>query len=69
MSSPMNLYEAFRSLKMFENIKVQAWFPNGRGSIRLREKDTENELIFSLKDRNEWCLETKAHYILRMKGR
>lgn len=67
--SPMNLYQAFKSMSTFEKIDVQAWFPNNRDSIRLREKGKTDELIFTFKDKGEWCLETKEHYISRVKGR
>lgn len=66
--TPKYLFEVFRSIDYFKNLEIEAWFPNNHDSIRLRTKHGVEELIFSVPHSNEWCLETKEHYISRMKG-
>ena len=67
--TPKYLFEVFRNMTFFKNIEIESWFPNNSESIRIRVKNTHEELIFSVKRNKEWCLETKEHYISRMKGR
>ena len=67
--TPKYLFEVFRSIVYFNDLEIEAWFPNNNDSIRLRTKHGAEELIFSVPRDKEWCLETKQHYISRMKGR
>lgn len=36
---------------------IELWFPNGKGSVRVRLKD-RSELIFTYNDSKRWRLET-----------
>lgn len=41
---------------------VEAWFPNGKNSIRVRMKD-RREFVFTYNSKNCWCLGTVDMFI------
>lgn len=47
--------------------KVDRWFPNGKNSIRIRQKDHQ-EFIFTFQDKNHWKFETLENFMTGLKG-
>jgi len=45
---------------------VDVWFPNGKGSIRIRLKKLSEEFIFTYVNDKEWSFETIAYYLNRL---
>lgn len=37
--------------------KIDAWFPNGKGSVRIRHKSGQ-DYVFSYHDKHNWSFET-----------
>lgn len=42
--------------------KVDAWFPNGKGSIRIRQKNKQN-FIFTFNGERDWKFETLDSFL------
>lgn len=42
--------------------RVKEWFPNGRNSVRIRQKN-EQEFVFTYLSKNDWRFETIDSYI------
>lgn len=47
--------------------KIDVWFPNGKNSIRIRQKNGQ-EFIFTYYNQKDWRFETIASFLKRMKG-
>jgi len=47
--------------------KVETYFPNGRNSIRVRQRNGQ-EFIFSVNGPKEWKFETVDQFLADMKG-
>ena len=47
----------FVELFRIQEESIEVWFPNGRGSVRVRLKD-RSELVFTFNDSKRWRLET-----------
>lgn len=62
------VYKAFTKILPFYLEKTAIWFPNGKGSIRIRMVD-KSEFIFTIIDSNEWCFETLGHFLRRKERR
>lgn len=45
---------------------VEVWFPNGKNSIRIRQKNKQ-EYIFTYTNPKEWKLETKDSFLNHIK--
>lgn len=45
---------------------INDWFPNGKGSIRIR-LDTFQDLIFTYTNEQHWSLQTVDSFICQMK--
>lgn len=47
---------------------IKAWFPNGKNSIRVRQKN-EHDFVFTFNNHDDWKFETIKSYINNtMKG-
>lgn len=58
-------FELYFSFYAGEN--VATWFPNGKNSIRIRQKN-RTELIFTYDGKDDWRFETAKSFINSMKG-
>lgn len=47
--------------------RVDVWFPNGRNSIRIRQKNGQ-EFIFTYHNQKDWRFETITSFLNGMKG-
>lgn len=47
--------------------KVDAWFQNGKNSIRIRQKNRQ-EFVFTFHDKNNWNFETIDNFVSRLRG-
>ena len=47
--------------------KVDAWYPNGRNSIRIKHTDRQ-EFIFTYNNPRDWRFETVNSFLNRMEG-
>ena len=47
--------------------KVEAWFQNGKNSIRIRQTNNQ-EFIFTFSDKGNWRFETVESYMKGLKG-
>lgn len=47
--------------------RVDVWFPNGRNSIRIRQKNGQ-EFIFTYHSQKDWRFETVTSFLNGMKG-
>lgn len=47
--------------------KVDAWFQNGKNSIRIRQKNHQ-EFVFTFHDKNNWNFETIDNFVSRLRG-
>lgn len=56
------IYEIFESYLPGIAKDVEMWFPNGKGSIRLRKKNKE-EFIFTYKNSKDWSFETVDSFL------
>ena len=61
-------------MKWFENYfpdysgdRIDVWFPNGRNSIRIRQKNGQ-EFIFTYHSQKDWRFETITSFLNGMKG-
>lgn len=56
------IYELFKMLFPMYEYNVTEWFPNGKGSIRVRlEKNMD--FIFSYKNNKDWKFETVNSFL------
>lgn len=62
-----NILEIFQQRFFDLYSQVKEWFPNGRGSIRIRTSDKQ-DFVFTYYGEKDWCLETLDRYISNMKG-
>lgn len=61
------VYGYFKDYLPAQAEKADVYFPNGKNSIRIRNKDG-SEFIFTCLSPKDWCYETLNIYIKRMKG-
>lgn len=61
------VYEKFKELFNIEECDVDTWFQNGKNSIRVRNVN-KVVFVFSYEDDRDWCLETEASYINKMRA-
>ena len=61
-----DVFKAFMEISRTTEQDIEAWFPNGRDSVRVRLKN-KKELIFTYDSPNYWRLETKGAYLTDMK--
>lgn len=58
------IFDIYKMLMGDKHTDVETWFPNGKGSIRVRLKDRQ-EFIFTYKDHKKWSLETVDAFLER----
>lgn len=46
---------------------VDAWFPNGKNSVRVRQKNRQ-EFVFTFHDRANWKFETVGSFMTGLRG-
>lgn len=54
-----------------ENLDEPTWYPNGPNCIRIKNKRSHEDLVFTFNNDNDWRLETFTCYLngLSKKGR
>lgn len=63
-----DVYKFFKMyFPSYTDNNVDVWFPNGKDSIRVREKNGF-EFIFTYHDKNNWKLETINSFLKNMNG-
>jgi len=62
------IYTFFGTLFPTYYNSVDAWFPNGKGSIRVRLKGLPEEFIFTFINNKEWDFETLTYHNNKLKG-
>ncbi len=61
-----NIFEAYKiKLRKFADA-TEAWFPNGKNSIRIRLID-KHQYVFTFISDKDWCFETVDSHIKKMK--
>lgn len=61
-----SIYEAFKVKLPKYADAVVTWFPNGKGSVRVRLIDNK-EYVFSFNSDKDWIFETADSHLKRMK--
>ena len=54
-------------LPNYSGIKISAWFPNGRNSIRIRHNN-KREYVFTYNGPNDWIFKTLDSFLKKMGG-
>ena len=49
-----DIFEKFKILFPMYSQAVTTWFPNGKGSIRVRLGEVNGDFVFTFKNNNEW---------------
>lgn len=62
------VYKRFNDILPQDSKHVEAWFPNGRNSIRLRMLN-KREYVFTYNDSKDWHFETIKSYLARIERR
>ena len=52
--------------ELYAGDKIEAWFPNGKNSIRIRQTNGR-EFIFTFHNHNDWKFETLDSFIKSIK--
>ena len=58
-----DIFETFKKLFPIYAEGVTEWFPNGKGSIRVRLGALHQEFIFTIHSNKEWRFETMENFI------
>ncbi len=66
--SHLEVYKKFSGMFMETVPHIEAWFPNGKDSIRVRIK-SGSDFIFTYHNFDNWCYETVSSYINKNEGR
>ena len=61
------VYEIFKTFLPHIAEKTEAWFQNGKNSIRIRTTD-KRDYVFTYSTEYSWSFETVDSYIKHMKG-
>lgn len=64
----IDIYKFFITLFPIYNDAIDVWFPNGKGSIRVRLKHLSEEFIFTYVSEKEWDFETLDYHMNKSKG-
>ena len=56
------IYEKFKEIYQTIDSEVDCWFPNGKGSIRIRSK-IYGEMIFTYWSKKRWRIESVESYL------
>jgi hypothetical protein len=57
------LLETLKQLLNLEDSDIKAWYPNGRGSIRVSTTKFSYDLVFTHVRKGDWKLETMRSYL------
>lgn len=58
-----DIFEKFKILFPMYSQAVTTWFPNGKGSIRVRLGEVNGDFVFTFRNNNEWKFETVNSFI------
>lgn len=62
-----DIYKEFNQVFKDLSSTVEMWFPNGKNSIRVRDK-YKAEYIFTFNSPRNWSIETVENFIAKLKG-
>jgi hypothetical protein len=63
---PVSIMQKFKDLSLVEDEDIVCWFPNGRGSVRVRTK-SYGDLVFTYASKKRWRIETVDSYLESIK--
>lgn len=62
-----DVYEQFKTIFPNYAEKLDAWFPNGKNSVRIRLTDKQ-QFVFTYNKKHDWTFETVDSFVNRIKG-
>lgn len=66
--SHKDIYEKFKKLFPAYAAASTEYFPNGKGSIRVRLGEQHRDFVFTIFNSKEWIFETINSYLERLKN-
>ena len=62
------VYERFKLYLPQYAENIEAGFPNGKNSVRVRLRKPGQQFVFTCNGDQDWCFETVNSFLKRMKG-